>query len=286
MVGDADQQTRLCISLADRLELPGTFLRASRRFLERERELRETIGREQQKARQRDGQDLDRLVRGTTPPSVPVILASLHETEPWLSVDASPIGDGVMPAPAVAKLQRAARICRGHAHAAAVADGTGMYQELQRMAADCVKATAAAKAFPKKLWGAPDPVAEAMREGHEATWATLVRAQDRFALVHQLGALIRSMGSLGASALLPDGAPAWGFVHRQWAKAMEGEQELKRLHPALRLRWAVDHGWEPGLWLAEDLVQPEPEPSLVHRVTGWLINSPLDGPTKPVQVGR
>lgn len=229
---------------------------------------------------------MDRLVRGTGPPAIPVLLAGLHETEPWLSVEASPIGGDVLPAPMVAKLQHAMRICRGHAHAAAVADGPGMYQELQRMAADCVKATAAAKAFPKKLWGAPDPVAEAMRGGHEAVWATLVRAQDRFALVHQLGALIRSMGSLGASALLPNGAPAWGFVHRKWALAMEGEQESKRLHPALRLRYAVDHGWEPGLWLAGNLVQPEPEPTLISRVRGFLIPSPLVSDGKPVEVGR
>ena len=126
-----------------------------------------------------------------------------------------------------------------------------------------------------------------MKAGLETTWATLQRAQDRFFLVHQLGGLIRSMGSLGASALLPDGAPdAFGFAYRQWAKAMEGEQERKRLHPTLHLCYAIDRGWEPGLWLAEDLVLPEPEPGLFHRVKGFLIGSPLDGPTTPQPVGR
>jgi hypothetical protein len=122
-----------------------------------------------------------------------------------------------------------------------------------------------------------------MREGQEAVWATLVRAQDRFALVHQLAAVVREMGGLGAHALLQT-APIWGYVYRQWGKV--DEQELRRMHPALRLRYAVDHGWEPGLWLAEDLVQPEPEPGLIHRVKGFLIGSPLDGPTTPQPVGR
>ena len=151
VVVDAGQQTQLCISLADRLELPDAF-KASRRFLARERELRETIAREQQKARARDAQELERLVRGTTPPAVPILLASLHETAPWLSVEASPIGGDALPAPAVAKLHRATQICRGHAHAAATADGPGTYQRLQRMAADCVKATAATEALPANLW--------------------------------------------------------------------------------------------------------------------------------------
>jgi hypothetical protein len=107
----------------------------------------------------------------------------------------------------------------------------------------------------------------------EEVWATLVRSQDRFALTHQLAAVIREMGGLGASALLPGGAPNWGYAYRQWGKV--NEQELKRLHPALRLRYAVDNGWEPGLWLAEDLVKPEPEPAGRSLLRGFLIPSPL-----------
>jgi hypothetical protein len=55
-----------------------------------------------------------------------------------------------------------------------------------------------------------------MRLGQEKPWATLVRAQDRFALVHQLAGLVRSMGGLGSSALLPDGAPSWGYIYKRW----------------------------------------------------------------------
>lgn len=125
-----------------------------------------------------------------------------------------------------------------------------------------------------RTWSSPDPASQAAMDGYEASWAVMVREQDRFALVHQLGQVIRSMGGLGASALLPDGAPDWGYAYRQWPKAIEGERELKRLRPALRLRYAVDHGWEPGLWLAADLVRPEPQVAR-RGLVGLLIPSPL-----------
>ena len=57
-------------------------------------------------------------------------------------------------------------------------------------------------------------------------------------------------------------APQAGYVYKQWDRALNAEQELKRLRSALRLRYAVDQKWEPGLWLALDLVKPKPEPSL------------------------
>jgi hypothetical protein len=55
---------------------------------------------------------------------------------------------------------------------------------LQRLAGELVAATAAAPKLSRKVWNAPDPPTEAMREGQEATWAALVWAQERFALVH------------------------------------------------------------------------------------------------------
>jgi hypothetical protein len=59
---------------------------------------------------------------------------------------------------------------------------------------------------------------------------------------------------------VPDRAPDWGYAYRQWPKTIEDKQELRRLHPAPGLRYAIDHGWQPGLYLAEDLVLPEPPP--------------------------
>jgi hypothetical protein len=69
--------------------------------------------------------------------------------------------------------------------------------------------------------------------------------------------------------------PGLGVCLRQWPKAIEGEQELRLLHPALRLRYAIDHGWRPGLYLAEDLVLSEPPPQGRRGVFGFLVPSPL-----------
>jgi hypothetical protein len=45
--------------------------------------------------------------------------------------------------------------------------------------------------------------------------------------------------------------------------------------PGLRLRYAIDHGWRPGLYLAEDLVLSEPPPQGRRGVFGFLVPSPL-----------
>ena len=73
---------------------------------------------------------------------------------------------------------------------------------------------------------------------------------------------------------VPDG-PGLGVCLRQWPKAIEGEQELRRLYPAPRLRYAIDHGWQPGLYLAEDLVLSEPPPQARRGVFGFPVPSPL-----------
>jgi hypothetical protein len=99
----------------------------------------------------------------------------------------------------------------------------------------------------------------------------MVRCQDRFGLVHQLASVVRSMGGLGASALLVN-APDGGYCYRRWDRV--AEQELRRLHPALRLRFAIDHDWQPGLWLRDDLVLPEPQRAR-RGPLGFLIPSPL-----------
>ena len=270
---DAGQQVRMAIALCDRLDLADA-LTASRRFLERERQLGEAIRRAQTTARQQHGEAMRALVMGDGPVDADVVVAVLADTDPWLNVEASPLDGSAFPAPAVALLREAQRTARGHAYAVAAADSSGLYQRLQRVAAESVSIVARQPGVSRRTWGSPDPARQAMLDGYEVAWGVMTREQERFSLLHQLGSVLRGMGGLGASALLPGGAPAWGYAYRQWAKAMEGEQELKRLHPTLRLRFAIDHDWQPGLYLRDDLVIPEPEQGR-RGLLGFLIPSPL-----------
>jgi hypothetical protein len=200
-----------------------------------------------------------------------VILGVLAATDPWIDHQTEPMPRS---AHAVELVMEAARACHGNAYAAAVGEGPSLYRRLQTVAAESVRAVTKQPPLSRRTWASADPASQAALDGYEQAWAVLVREQDRFALVHQLGALVRSMGGLGASALLPDGAPDWGYAYRQWPRALEGERDLKRLHPALRLAYAIGEKWEPGLYLADDLVRPEPERAR-RGLVGILIPSPL-----------
>jgi hypothetical protein len=79
--------------------------------------------------------------------ALPIVLATLSQTDPWLDSDL----DAGRQAPAISLVMEAARVCRGHSHAAAVADGPGLHQRLQRLAGECVKATATAPKLSRKV---------------------------------------------------------------------------------------------------------------------------------------
>lgn len=273
LVADAGTTVRHAIALADRLGMADAF-RSSRKFLERERELQRVVREEQQKARTRRGQELQRLVTGTTPVAVMVVQATVAETDPWLDQQVAADASSAFPASAVALLREAARVCRGHAAAAAAAASTGLYRDAQHQAQACVQQVKGVK-LPGKVWSVPDPGHWMLTEGRERDWATLTKMQDRFALIHQLGAVLRGFGGLGAEELLPDGAPTWGFAYANWR--VVDEQQLRPLAPQLRLPHAIRSGWAPGLWSRSDLEMPEPGQAS-RGLMGWLVPSPLRAP--------
>jgi hypothetical protein len=90
------------------------------------------------------------LVTGTAKVAVPVVLATVAEVDPWLEAKADDAA-----APAISLVMEAARVCHGHAHQAAVGDGPGLHQRLQRLAGELVAATAAAPKLSRKVWNAP-----------------------------------------------------------------------------------------------------------------------------------
>ena len=103
----------------------------------------------------------------------------------------------------------------------------------------------------------------------------LQRQQSRFVRWHEVGAVLRGTGGLGDQQL-PGGAPEpYGFAFKRWDLAVENEQALKPLRPALRLRYEIDHGWGPTLLLASDVsvnpAPPEPTPRAGWaKLRGWV----------------
>ncbi len=80
----------------------------------------------------------------------------------------------------------------------------------------------------------------------------MMRLSDRFRIIHEAGALQRAIGGLATE--LPGAAPsALGWRFRHWQRAELEIVELRRIAKPLRLRYAIDHDWQPGLWKVEDI---------------------------------
>ena len=265
-VTDAAQQTRLAISFAERLELPTAFL-AARELMERGEYLGQVVRDGQALARKAELDGLRRLVRGPTPIALNDVTNLVHEVDCWLDAN---LEQGRV-ARAVDMAMRAARMCREQAFQAAVAESSGFYAKLQRIARDVVGEVAKLKAPSRQVWGAPDVPGQMVREGRGDDWARMVMAQDRFSLVHQAGQLMRALGGLGAQGLL-NGPPDVAFAYRRWDLYLVGEMELRRLHPGLRLRYAIEQKWEPGLWTRDDVPdKPAVELPVRRGLVGMLV---------------
>lgn len=269
-VQDAAQQVRLLLAFADRLELPRAFL-ASRELMERgERELGRVVREGQAKAQQARMEGLRRLVKGPAPIALSDVEELVHQTDCWVDTD---LERGRL-ARAVDLAMTAARMARGEAYQAAVAESSGFYGQLQKIAGEMVKEIAKLKPLPRQVWGAADAPGLMIREGRGGDWAVMVMAQERFSLVHQAGQVVRRMGGLGAAGLLNGPPEHLAFAYRRWDLAAAGEIELRRLHPGLKLSYAIREKWEPGLWLAGDvpprpaLEQPGPRRGLVGLLMG------------------
>jgi hypothetical protein len=247
-VTDASQQVRLALAFAERLGESGAF-KASRDLMERSEYLGKVVRDGQVEAHRVELAGLQRLVRGPTPIALSDVTELVHSTDCWLDTDASA---GV--ARAVDMTMRAARMCREQAFQAAVAESSGFYQRLQKIAAAAVYEVGKLKPLPRQVWGAADPGGQMIREGRGDDWSRMVLAQEKFSLVHQAGQVMRGMGGLGAAGLL-NGPPDLAYAYKRWDLALNGESELRRLQPGLRLAHALREQWEPGLWTATDVPQ-------------------------------
>jgi hypothetical protein len=246
-------QVRALFSLCEKLGLRDE-LAASRRLLARGEELGAAARAAQARARERYRQTVESLFTQQDI-DTDAIAQVLVETAPWL--DANLQGPAPYASSGMTTMMEAAKQTHGRAGAMLQADAPGIYAKLQKVAAGAVAATAALPELPRSVWSSPQPAAVAVREGHGETMKRLWEESDRFDTCHQAGRICRSSGGLGTQAMLDNAPEPLGFTVRNWQKAGGELQDFKLIRAPLRLRWMVDRGWEPGLWLRDDLRQAE-----------------------------
>jgi hypothetical protein len=264
--GDPATRIRVLSALLEDLGISGA-LAASRRLLDREQELAAEAREARAAAGRRWAQTREALFRGEV--GAAEVASVLGEVQPWMDD-----GDGTSVAPAMKAMMDSAREARTRAAAMLEGEADPIYHRLQQLAGQVVARTAALPALPKQVWGAGDQASTlAIQQGHDLTWAQLVGEATRFDKLHRAAAILRQSGGLPVM-IFPRGCPdGLGHLYRNWEPALEGLAELKRHPGPLRLRFAVDRGWQPGLWLPSDHEQRQEERP--KRPWGWLIPSPL-----------
>jgi hypothetical protein len=261
---DPAQRVAVVVGLFERLGHP-QVLRASREALARADELAVADRSGRAAATQRLHAAHAELLAGRL--EVDGYVAAVMAAQAWMDSE-----NGV--APATAMLTLAQRDLHARAASLIPAETPALYRLAQQECSSAVDKTRALPPLPQPVWSAADPAAVAPELGAEQILLELGREQARFALCHEIGSVLRRAGGLGAQQL-PGAVPeSHGFAFRQWWLAVEGEEEIRRLRPALRLRWACDKGWGPALLQAADvLANPPSEPTPRERWTrlrGWV----------------
>jgi hypothetical protein len=282
---DSVGQIQALVQLCEKLGLPDE-LAASRRLLDRSEQLGADARSAKADAQKRFQQAYRRLVSGEL--DAAAFGLELVPLLPWLDGEPDMANMKPNPALAAAVVTNAARERRSSAVQMLAAEAPGIHAKLRSIAEETVVATGeVAPGLPRAAWSAPDPSAVVAREGQAAVLRVLWELSARFDDMHAAARICRDSGGLGAEAMLPTAPEPLGFTVLNYRKALEDMPKFKAVKPPLKLAWMVREGWRPGLWTASDHRQAEqqPEPSLLHRVKGFLIPSPLVSDGKPVQVG-
>ena len=123
----------------------------------------------------------------------------------------------------------------------------------QKKAAEVVDEVRRLPDFPPGIWNSAQPPAEVLgrHPAHRGTWGICDASRRDFELAVQLAGFVRD--HIGASAdSLPDGAPPQALVFRNW-KLWLFDGEFGRVKPELRLRYALEHDFQPGVWRPQDI---------------------------------
>ena len=222
--------------------LPGA-LDPAVRVLERVEQLVDAGRTEREKARHRL-EEANRRLLADGEIDVAEFGRVLNECAPWISDDAAgSLGVG-----------EAARQVRSRAIMTVFAMATRLHQQLTAHCQDVVAAIAGISDPPAGVWQL-QTTGEAgtlmIRAGREAEWASFVRLSDEWSAIHSAARLLRETGQFQAEMMF-SGPSDLCLVYLNWQAAVGAGEQMKQIPGPLRVRRALDLGWEPGLWLRQD----------------------------------
>ena len=92
-------------------------------------------------------------------------------------------------------------------------------------------------------------------------------ANQDFLACHAVADMVRA--SIGAGPeRLPDGAPRYAFWAKNWRLSL-GDDTFPKLKAPLRLRYALDHDWRPGLYRPEDVKATAKDATFGEKLKNW-----------------
>ena len=236
---------RQLLGLLDQLDVPETLADVSG-LLAREGEINGLGARMQASAQQRVRDARQAALTADDPEAALEDLGyALTAVEQW--TPAGPGRDSLLMGEArtlaKAAVQRAVMVTSGR--------GDATYRVLQDLAAESVRVVSEAP-LPDKVWSTAEPAAAVVSSPDPGSWTAMMLHTDRLRKIHEAAVMVRAIG--GVQTELPGAAPAsLAWLYRNWQAAETGFESLRRIARPLRLRWAVEQGWDPGLWRADQI---------------------------------
>jgi hypothetical protein len=153
-------------------------------------------------------------------------------------------------------VREARRLILGRVDAAVMAQGPRIFSMVKDRAAQVVEEIAQLPEIPDGIWPLRDAANELARyRAHRGTWGHLLPGYQTFSLCHGVADLFRS--TLGYSQEHLVDAPPWALAYKGWHKVL-ADPQWANVRKELRLPYAIQHVFEPGLWRPDEvLIRPE-----------------------------
>lgn len=156
---------------------------------------------------------------------------------------------------AVEPVRRARQECHRRASDTYGAMADQLFDRVQAEAAHVVHRVRALTPLPRKVWASPDPERTMLDAGRIADWSTLTECQVRWGELLRVAEMMRERVGATDDRLAHTAAPPLALTYRGWHQALDPAHQglWKTLHRALRLAYAIESGFDPGVWRPEQV---------------------------------